>query len=106
MGIAIGLSLLTLTIFVAIFAYVLRIELLLFIKDKFAKLETDGKKFTRSKYIHDFRYFAGLYDLFICYNSDDSETFVANFILPSLEKDYGYNCFVLERNTNGGDCKH
>jgi len=50
-------------------------------------------------------YFVGVYDLFICYNSEDSEKFVANFFLPSLEKAYGYKCFVMERNASGGECK-
>ena len=48
---------------------------------------------------------AGMYDLFICYNTQDSEKFVTNIMLPTLENDYGYKCFVVDRNTSAGECK-
>jgi hypothetical protein len=52
LGIAIALGLFSLTLVVAIVAYIFRIEILLAFKDKFAILETEGRKSSQNQFPH------------------------------------------------------
>ncbi|KAF4531387.1 hypothetical protein B566_EDAN009628 [Ephemera danica] len=66
-----------------------RTQIHLFFKDRFAPLE-DPQGVMR-------------YDVFICYNSSDSSELVCGWLVPRLEQNYGYSCFVFERDLDGGD---
>jgi hypothetical protein len=47
-----------------------------------------------------------LWDIFICYNPEESSNLVANFLLPKIENELGYSCFAFERDSLGGECKY
>ncbi|GFG38730.1 hypothetical protein Cfor_07037 [Coptotermes formosanus] len=62
------------------------LEIRLFWKDHFGKLENDDKE----------------YDIFVCYDQADAE-FALGVIVHTLEKVYHYRCFVYERDSVAGD---
>ncbi|XP_021924170.1 interleukin-1 receptor accessory protein-like 1 isoform X2 [Zootermopsis nevadensis] len=62
------------------------LELHLFWKDHFGKLEDDNKE----------------YDVFVCYDQTDTE-FALGVLVHTLEKCYHYRCFVYERDSVAGD---
>jgi len=63
-----------------------RLEIRLFWKDRFGKLENDDKE----------------YDVFVCYDPADAE-FALGVLVHTLEKVYHYRCFVYERDSVAGD---
>nr|CAD7429894.1 unnamed protein product [Timema monikensis] len=63
------------------------LEIRLFLKDRFGKLEEDDEK---------------EYDAFVCYDQDDTD-FALGVLVPTLEQKYHYHCFAYERDCNAGD---
>nr|CAD7264797.1 unnamed protein product [Timema shepardi] len=63
------------------------LEIRLFLKDRFGKLEKDDEK---------------EYDAFVCYDQDDTN-FALGVLVPTLEQKYHYHCFAYERDCNAGD---
>ncbi|XP_023711857.1 uncharacterized protein LOC111866811 isoform X2 [Cryptotermes secundus] len=77
----------TCTVVVLITAYTRwHLELCLFWKDRFGKLEDDNKE----------------YDVFVCYDQTDAE-FALGVLVHTLENVYHYHCFVYERDSVAGD---
>ncbi|XP_069676252.1 X-linked interleukin-1 receptor accessory protein-like 2 isoform X2 [Periplaneta americana] len=63
------------------------LELRLFWKDRFGKIEEDDNK---------------EYDVFVCYDQTDAE-FALGVLVHKLESDYKYKCFAYERDSTAGD---
>ncbi|PSN47735.1 hypothetical protein C0J52_04602 [Blattella germanica] len=62
------------------------LELHLFWKDRFGKIEDDNKE----------------YDVFVCYDQSDAD-FAIGVIVHILENVYGYKCFAYERDSIAGE---